>query len=100
MYGQPPPTTRTPLKNLVDTDTNAVFSESNFGAVSTDWKQKCKTQKVQKSKNPKAQKSKNRKIQKSKNPKNARFRRCKKIWIFRFLDFVHVGFLDACILDP
>ena len=25
-----PPTTRTPLKNTVNTDTNAVFSESNF----------------------------------------------------------------------
>ena len=34
-YGHSP-TTRTPLKHTVHTDTNAVFSESNFGAVSTD----------------------------------------------------------------
>ena len=59
-----PATTRTSLKNTVNIDTNAFFSESNFGAVSTDGKHKCKTQKIQKSKNPKIQKSK-----KSKNPK-------------------------------
>ena len=51
-----PPTTCTPLKSTVTADTNAVFSESNFGAVSTDWKHKCKTQE---SKNPNIQKSKN-----------------------------------------
>ena len=81
-----PPTTRTPLRNTVNTDANAVFSESNFGAVSTDWKHKCKTQKIQKPKNN--QKQPKPKIQKFKNPKMiARFRRCKKFWISGFVDF-------------
>ena len=65
-YMVTPPTTRTPLKNTVNTYTNAFFFESNFGAVSTDWKHMCKKhkkshkiqiQKLQKSKNPKIQKT-------------------------------------------
>ena len=114
-----PPTTRTPLKHTVNTNTAAVFSQSNFGAVSTDWKHRCKTQKnsktqkFQKLKNPKIQKSKNLEIQKSKQDttfftstescnlfigfldfKIVQFLFCVDFWIF-----VVFGFLDACILD-
>ena len=93
--GQPPLTTRTPLKNTVNTDASAVFSESNFGAVSTDWKHKCKTQEIQKSKNPKTQKSKNPKIQKNKNPKLfTSTESFLDFWIFRLLDFWVFGLLD------
>ena len=70
--------------------------------------QHSKNQKIQKSKNPNIQKSKNLKIQKSKNPKNpkipkspnpktnARFRRCKKFWIFGLLDFRIFCVLHLC----
>ena len=122
VYGHPPPTTRTPLKDTVNTDTNAVsFSESNFGAVSTDWKHKCKTQKktkIQKPKNPKIPKIPKSKIQKTKNPRIQNFLHLRNLacvfglldfrsldfWILGFLDFwifrLNVGFLGACILDP
>ena len=94
------PTTRTPLKNTVNTNTNAAFSESNFEAVlqigNTSVKQK----------NPTIQKPKNQNIKKqlqdSVDVKSFGlldfwiFR----FWCFRFLDFWNVGFLDACILDP
>ena len=77
----PPLTTRTPLKNTVNTDTNAVFPNQilelflQFENTSVN------------TKNPKIQKSNIPKIQKSKNPKNnARFRRCEKFWIFGFLE--------------
>ena len=108
-----------PLKNTVNTDTNAVFSESNFGAVSTDWKHKCKPQKIKK-----IPKSNNPKIQKSENPKIQHFSHLRNLamffgffgffgfldfWIFGLLDFSTLRFLDfwilifgmfdACILD-
>ena len=95
IYGHPP-TTRTPLKNTVNTDANAVFFESNSGAVSTDWKHKCKTQK---SKNPKIQKPKNPKIKKQKNKNNSRFRRCKNFWIFGMLDFWMLVFWNLRLVD-
>ena len=59
-----------------------------------------KNPKIQKSKNQKIQKSKNPKIQQSINPKIQkieRFRRCKKFWIFGFLDFWIFGLLDFWI---
>ena len=77
-----PPTTRTPLKNTVNTDTNTAFSESNFGAVSTDWKHKCKTQ----------------------NSKTFHIYGILQVlldfWFFNLLDFWNAGFLDVCILFP
>ena len=95
-----PPTTRTPLKDTVNTDTNANFFPNpilelflQIGNTSVKHKtpknQKSKIQKIQKSKNPKIQKSKDLNVQKSKHPKLqkqiARFRRCKKFWILIFL---------------
>ena len=84
IYMVTPPTTRTPSKNTVNIDTNAVFSESNFGAVSTDWKHKCETQRIPKSKSPKIQKSKNLKIQNFSHLGNLVFL---EFWSFGFCVF-------------
>ena len=124
------PTTRTPLKNTVNTVTNTVFfSESNFGAVSTDWKHRCKTQKKPKIQKPNDPTIKNPKIQKQLQDSvdvkkfwifvffgflvfsgfldfwiigilDFCFFVFLAFWLFCFLDFWNVGFLDACILDP
>ena len=63
--------------------------------------QKSKNLKIQKSKKPQIQKSKNPKIKKSKNQKmqkNARFRRCKKFWIFGILEFEFFDMCSVCVL--
>ena len=49
---------------------------------------------------PKIQKSKHLKIQQSKNPDFfARFRRCEKVWIFRFLDFWIFAVVHRCLIS-
>ena len=58
MYLVTPPTPRKPpLQTLHLSIETPFFSESNFGAVSTKFKHKCKTQKIQKPKIPKIPKS-------------------------------------------
>ena len=71
-----PPTTRTPLKNTVNTDTNAIFPNPIL-ELFLQIENKCKTQKIQKTK----------KKQDSVDVKS-----------FGFLDFSNVGMLDFWML--
>ena len=73
IYMVTPPTTRTPLKSTVKTDTNAVFFFPN-PILELFLQLEDTSAKHKKSKNPKAQKSKNLKIQKSKE-------KCKIPWM-------------------
>ena len=65
IYMVTPPTTRTPLKNTVNTDNKRRF----FANPILQLFLQIRNIKHKKSKNPKIQKSKNPKIQKTKNPK-------------------------------